>query len=397
MTESLKFKREEQVQLGQVDGDVEIKDCRVVVPKYGSEIIINGTLLIKGRTLVQGSLKCERLEIDGRDEVEIEGDLSVASSVQVESGGLSVKGSAQANRFDVDSALRVGKNLECKTVHCGGALKVEGDAKAEQVNVGGTISVGGTIDVVELDVGGAAKCNVGNIKRVEVGGAFKATGAMEIDDLDVGGAAVVGPGSKILSVDVGGSFKSLGDVTFEKIDVGGAAKIEGDAKGETIDIGGVLKVEGHLTLTGELKVGGLVKIGKDLQAIKGVRVGGTLKVEGSIESPIVDIGGAIKATYIKAEKEFRIGRRGEVQGFVEGGQILIRERARGESFYGESIRVEEKARVKSLYGRDIYLERGVTVEGDLLYTGTLEMEKDVQLRKEPQKVDKLPSPQELTK
>ncbi|MFX1563026.1 MAG: hypothetical protein ACFFDP_06935 [Promethearchaeota archaeon] len=395
MAEPLKFKREERVQLGQVDGDVEIQDCRVVVPKEGSEIVINGKLLIRGRTQVQGSLKCERLEIDGRDEVEIDGDLSVASSVDVERGGLIVNGSTQANRFDVGGALRVGKNLECKSVSCGGALTVKGDAKADRVNVGGAVSVGGTIDVLELDVGGAVKCNAGTIKRVDVGGAFKATGAMEIDDLDVGGAAVVGPGSKLLSVDVGGSFKSLGDVTFETIDVGGMVKIEGDAKGKSFDIGGVLKVEGQLILTGDLDVGGVVKIGKDLQVSEGIRVGGSLKAEGSIESSLIDIGGAIKATYIKADEEFRIGRRGEVYGFVEAEQIIIRERVRGESFYGKSIRVEENARIKNLYGHDIYLERGVIVEGDLLYTGTLEMEKDVQLRKEPQKVDKLPSPQEL--
>ncbi|MFX1561722.1 MAG: hypothetical protein ACFFDP_00240 [Promethearchaeota archaeon] len=395
MAESLKFKREEQVHLGQVNGDVELIDCQVVIPKDGPEIDIKGTLRIRGRTLIKGSLKCGRLETDCRDEIEIEGDLSVVTSAQVDRGGLLVNGSAQANRFDVDSSLRVGKNLECKSVNCGGALTVKGDAKVERVDVGGAIKVEGTINVEELDVGGAISCNTGTIKCVDVGGAFKATGAMEIDNLDVGGAAVVGPGSKILSVDIGGSFKSLGDLTFERIDVGGMVKIEGDAKGESLDSGGVLKVEGSLTLAGELKVGGVVKIGRDFQANESIRVGGTLKVEGTIDSPTIDIGGSIKASHIKAEKEFRIGRRGEVQGFVEGGRILIRERARGESFYGESIRAEENARVKNLYGWDIYLERGVTVEGDLLYVSTLEMEKDIHLRKEPQKVDKLPPPEKL--
>lgn len=393
-----RFEKEKQVKIGKIDGDVEVRDCDFIVPLKGSEIVVDGTLYIKGRPpVIEGSLKCEHLDIDCRDEVEIRGDLTVATSVRVERGRLTISGSAKARKFSVGSALEVGEDLECTTISCGGALRVGGDAKAEKLSVGGAARINGKIEVEDLSAGGAASCSHGIIGRVDVGGSFKATGAMEIGALDVGGAAVVGPGSKILDIDVGGAFKCSGELVFEELNVGGAAKIEGDAAGKDVDIGGVLKVSGSLTLTEDLEVGGVAVIGRDLRVSGEIEVGGKLEAGGRIEGTRIDVGGGIRATYIQAQEAFRIGRRGEVRGFVEASDIIVSEKVRGESFYGETIRVEEKARVQNLYGHDIYLERNVTVEGKLVYTGTLETEKGVDLRTEPQKVGKLPSPGKVAK
>jgi cytoskeletal protein CcmA (bactofilin family) len=392
-----RFEKEKRVEIGRIDGDVEISDCDFIVPLKGSEIVVDGVLSIKGRPpIIDGSLKCEHLDIDCRDEVEIRGDLTVEASVKVSRGRLKIDGSAKARRFNISSALEVGKDLECTTVSCGGALRVGGDVKAEKLSVGGAARINGKIEVEDLSAGGAATCSHGIVGRVNVGGAFKASGAMEIGDLDVGGAAVVGPGSKILDIDVGGAFKCRGDLVFEQLDVGGSAKIDGDASGKEVDIGGVLKVTGSLTLTEDLNVGGVVVVGKDLHVNGNIEVGGKLEAGGRIEGIRINVGGGIRATYIKAQ-DFRIGRRGEVRGFVEATDIIVSEKVRGESFYGEKIRVEERARVRNLYGRDIYLERDVTVEGEIHYTGTLETERGVELRNEPQKVKKLPAPEKVSK
>ena len=92
-----------------------------------------------------------------------------------------------------------------------------------------------------------------------------------------------------------------------------------------------------------------------------------------------------------------IGKRCEVRGFVESNEILIRERARTESLYGKEIRIEERARVGSLYGETIYIERDSYVEGEVLYTDSLEAEDGVTFREEPRKVDQLPPPEEVSK
>ncbi|MDO8125084.1 MAG: hypothetical protein Q6364_11985, partial [Candidatus Hermodarchaeota archaeon] len=191
--------------------------------------------------------------------------------------------------------------------------------------------------------------------------------------------------------------KSEGDLTFEMLDCGGAAKLGGKATGRIVDVGGSVKAEASLVLAENLDVGGSVVVNTDLIVAREIEVGGSLRAGNLIESPIIDIGGSIKGTRIKAVKEFRIGRRGEVSGFVESPDITVSERVRGESFYGDTIRVEERARVKNLYGRVIYIERDVTIEGEVLYTESIEAESGVRFRKEPEQVKKLPNPDELVK
>lgn len=397
MGDKLQYKNEQEVTLGHVKGDVELKNCRRILPEKGDTITVDGRLTIRGDVEVEGSLKAEYLEIDGDNTTEIHGDLEIARAVSVRRGQLAVTGSATANRIDISAALKVGKNLTAMLVSIGGALKVGGDAKVEEIRVGGAVKIEGNIDSTKLSVGGAAKCNTGTIGKVDVGGAFKAEGAVEIGDIDVGGSVVVGPNSKIIKVDVGGSFKSEGDLTFEEVDAGGAAKFSGDAKGKSIDCGGAIKAEKSLFLSEKLDVGGSAVIGTDLIVGGLIDIGGSLQAGEKIQCPRIDVGGSIRAFHIIAEREFRIGRRGEVSGFVEGSDIVVGEKARGASFYGDSIRVEERARVKNLYGRDIYIERDVVVEGEVLYTERLEAEPGVHYGKEPEQVKKLPTPEDLIK
>jgi len=177
--------------------------------------------------------------------------------------------------------------------------------------------------------------------------------------------------------------------------VGGAANVEGDAEGDSADVGGVLKVAGSLTLSEDLEVGGAVSVGKALKSGRSIRVGGVLRAGIQIECPDISVGKTVEAPHVRAVKRFRIGRRGQVRGFIEGGDITIEEKARGETFYGDTIRVEEGARVKNLYGRCIYIERNATVEGVILYTESCEVERGARLREEPRRVDTLPALSEL--
>ncbi|MFX1319386.1 MAG: hypothetical protein ACFE9D_01485 [Promethearchaeota archaeon] len=396
MDEKLRFKNEHDLKLGHVKGDLELNNCRHVHPEKGDIIVVDGRVSVRGDVIFEGSLQAEYLEIHGDNSSEIHGDLLVARAVNVRRGQLAITGSTTANRFEINAALSVGKDLQATKVSIGGALKVGGNATVEEIKVGGAVKIEGKIDSKSLEVGGAAKCNTGIIGKVDVGGSFKADGAVEIGSIDVGGAVVVGPGSKVIRIDVGGSFKSDGEVTFEDLDVGGAAKFGGDAIGKSIDVGGAVSGEGSITLAEKLDVGGSVVVTKNLIVAKEIEVGGSLRAGDKIESPRIDIGGLIQGTHIIAE-QFRIGRRGEVSGFVEATDITVEENARGASFYGDSIRVEEQARVKNLYGRQIYIERDVRVEGEVLYTEGLETEPGVHFSKEPEQVKKLPRPEDLLK
>ncbi len=407
MAEKQKFEKQERVELGTFEGDVEIKDCQYLVPQQGNTIVIGGTLRIDGDTTIEGSVKAYALEAKTRDRIIIEGDLEIETTAKVDKGSLEVHGSVKAKQIEADGSLSIDGNLNCGAAKGGGSLrvggnavaqrlmgggsvKVEGDAKAERINAGGSVKIGGMIDTDELRVGGSGKCTTGRIGKVEIGGSFKATGAIEVDEIDVGGSAVVGPGSKVADVDVGGAFKSTGGIAFGTIDVGGAVKLGGDSKGAFVDVGGALKVEGSLESVDGFDVGGKAVIQGKLMSSDTIKVGGTLIVDDEIETYRIAVGGRVEAKRINASDGFRIGKRGEVKGPVRSREILVRERARTDDLYGEDIRIEERARVGSVYGKDVYIERDAIVEGELLYTNSLDVEEGAKLRKESKKVDQLP-------
>ncbi|NWF96040.1 MAG: polymer-forming cytoskeletal protein [Candidatus Thorarchaeota archaeon] len=412
MTERVKFKGQPRLELGAIEGDIEISDCDFVVPREGTQILINGNVRVEGDVIFGGALKAKALHAKAKSIVTVEGDLDIETTAFVDRGDLEVHGSASAKEIGAASALRVEGNLTCSGAKAGGSIKVrrnakahrmsaggsvhiEGDAEADRVSAGGSVAIDGRATVSEVSAGGSVKCNTGRIGKVDVGGSFKALGAVEVDEIDVGGSGVVGPGSTVHSVDIGGSFKSDGNLSFGVIDVGGSVRLGGDSEGSTIDVGGALSVDGSLHIKEDLDVGGKIEIEKDLRCNGTIKIGGTIFVGGRIDTYRLAVGGRAEAKYIRATDGFRIGRRGEVRGFVESRDIVVRERARTEALYGEQIRVEERARVRHLYARDIYLEREVVIEGTVMYTDDLETEDGVRFKEEPRKVDQLPPPEEV--
>ncbi len=412
MAEKLEYKNESVVEIGNTEGDVEIRNCRRLEPQQGDEIFILGTLTVYGDLDIEGSLQCESLVLKTRDHISVRGNLIARSAVDARKGSIRVDEDLESRNVEVGSSLRVGGNLKCVSAKAGASIKVagnaeaqrltggasvkiEGDCKVERIAGGGSVVVYGTIEAEEFDAGGSGKAVKGFIKKVSVGGAFKAVESIEIEELDVGGSAKVGPGSKVGNIDIGGTFKSEGNLEFGEIDVGGTVKFGGTARGESIDVGGTVKSEGDLFLTGGINVGGTVKVEGNLNCEDKIKVGGTVRVEGRIHTFRIIVGGEIDAEYTKATDGVRIGKRAEIRGPVESKEILIRERARTDSLYGDDIRIEERSRVGSLYGRKIYIERDVIVEGKTLYTESLESENGVEFGEEPKKVDKLPPPEEL--
>lgn len=407
---TFKFVKQRTVKIGTVEGDVSITNCQEIVPENGQEIVITGTLSIKGDVIFAGSLRAHGI-VGKAKKVIIEGDLTVENTCSIEKCNMQVMGNAKAGKFVLGSSLTVRQDLECSSARVGGSIKVHGDVKAGRLDVGGAIRIDGDVEVQrinvggsvkllrkvnmeELSVGGAGTVNTGRIGRVSIGGSFRSEDSVEIEDINVGGSVKVGPDSSIDSIDVGGSFKARGNLKFGSIDVGGSVSIEGNGEGESIDVGGKVRVDGSLALSGSLDVGGKVGVDGDLNVERKISIGGTLTVGGNISTTKLSVGGSIEAMRIKATETFQIGKRGTVTGFVEAGDILIRERAETDSLYGDRIRVEERARAKNLYGREIYIERNAEVDGTITYVDRIEIEKDAKIKTDPVKVESLPPPDE---
>ena len=430
------------VTLGFIDGDLHVGGDSTIKAEEGlRSTTVSGIVRCEGECFFNCGLIAESL--DGHDgDITVEGDLSV-NKVRVRKGGLHVIGNLSAKTLDVDRKVTVEKNLNVERVRVGGSLEVRGDTKALDVEVGGsykasgnvemeTINVGGTVDIggavkglrievggsfrggglvevkkitvggavrveaevkiEDIDVGGMVVIKGGEVKdRINVGGTFESTGPLKFNKIDVGGAVKLSNRCEGGSIDVGGSLKVDGDLVFTSIDVGGSVEITGDARGENIDVGGRLNVGRSLSLSGRLDVGGSAEIGNYVK-VKSVDVGGSLKASTVEALDAVKVGGLIETLKGVKANYIEIGRRGEVRGPLIGVNVLVRERARIEDVYADTLTLEENSKARNIYARRIYVESGCRILGEVQYTELLEREEGVLFAQTPVKVEKLPPP-----
>ena len=106
------------VTLKSVEGDLEVGRHATI---KGEKVTISGTVYCEGNCTFEGSLSAENLE--GEDDITINGDLDISDRVSIEDGHLTVLGSLKAKRVEVDHGLRVGKNFEVEEVDVGGSWR----------------------------------------------------------------------------------------------------------------------------------------------------------------------------------------------------------------------------------------------------------------------------------
>ena len=204
----LNVPRASTVKVGRVDGNLRLGDGARVQPEASAPIEVSGEVWCEGDARFEGALRCARFQArDGR--VEVLGDMTCKSEVEVKRGDLQITGVLEAGSVEVDARLTVGKSAKADRFEVGGTLEIGESITARKVDVGGSFRVKGTANVEDTDVGG----------RIEVEGQVK------ISRLDAGGSAQVG-GGDVDKVDVGGSFSSTGPLKFSTIDVGGTVSLE---------------------------------------------------------------------------------------------------------------------------------------------------------------------------
>ena len=155
MAEKFEYKNEGVVELGTTDGDVVIRNCRRLAPQQGSEIIISGTLTVFGDLDIEGSLKCERLELRTRDRIAIQGSLIATSGVDARKGSLEVDENLDSRDVEVGASLSVGGDLNCVSAKAGASIKVSGNAVAQRLTGGASVKVDGDCTVERVAGGGS--------------------------------------------------------------------------------------------------------------------------------------------------------------------------------------------------------------------------------------------------
>jgi hypothetical protein len=88
------YNDQDRVELDHVEGDLDLKNCRYIIPQQGDSITVTGAVRVWGGAIFEGSLKARSLECKTRDDIEVLGDLTVESDASVKKGSLRVDGNA---------------------------------------------------------------------------------------------------------------------------------------------------------------------------------------------------------------------------------------------------------------------------------------------------------------
>src|SRR6266480_2884383 len=325
--------------IGQVEGDLRVGQAARIEPE-DKVVHVTGRVSCDGDAEFHGSLSCSEF-FARHGKIRIEGDLVAKSEVRVDDGQLAIDGSLEAATVTVDKALRIG-----------------GNARADDFDVGGVLEVRGTISG----------------KKVDVGGSFKVQGTAEVEEVDVGG-----------TVDIASIVK------FAKLDVGGMASINGNGKGVEVDVGGLLRVSGSLTLEKDLDIEGRAYIGAELR-LDSLMVGGSMQADLIIAQKSIEVGGDLKTIKGTKGDTVELGHGSRASGPIVAREVSVGHGGRVEDVYADTLEMEHGSRARNLYFREGVIEAGVNVEGEVLYTDTIEASPDVRFAKPSAKVNELPKP-----
>ncbi|MEM2931061.1 MAG: hypothetical protein QW797_09425 [Thermoproteota archaeon] len=207
--EKMRIEPRQTVEIDIMEEDLFVGRNSTIKAKTGEKIIVKGNVEFEGDCNILSSLHAHSLSLEKKGKINVQGDLIVEKSVNLEDGELLVSGRLEAEDVDVGKMVRVGRGLKCLKISVGGVLESGGDVDAEKIGVGGTVSVQGNMR--------------GN--NLSVGGTLTVKGLTELEKLDVGGVAKIN-GGRILDISVGGVFESTGKLVFEKLSVGGVARLK---------------------------------------------------------------------------------------------------------------------------------------------------------------------------
>lgn len=396
-----KVERGRSVTLSVVDGDLLLEGSTVL--PADRIVVVHGTVLVRHRSVVKGSLKAD--SVRGEGDLEVQGDLE-GGDVRLDDGAsLEVGGNLRADSVDVPNTLKVTGSTNVDDLDVGGTAFLTGPAKTDDVRVGGTLKalamleadgvrVGGILEAKTLvcddvNVGGSLRADVLEADDVKVGGTVEVTGESKVDGLTVGGTARFA-GGVVKDARVGGTLKSAGALTFERIDAGGQLTME-SGSGERITVGGLLEVSKDLILEDGLSVGGRAKIGGTAKAGR-ISVGGELEASSATAEDKLSVGGDLSTEHGSKASEVEIGRRARVRGPLVGETVKVREDVEAEDIHAESLWLGDHCNVRNVFVQRAEIGRECVISGRLLYTEAVSLGKDVRLTNQPEKVTVLPSP-----
>src|SRR5947199_46759 len=286
-------------------------------------------------------------------------------------GDVSVDGGATAKLGQVEGDLRVGQAAriepEDKVIHVTGRVSCDGDAEFH----------------------GSLSCSEFSARhgKIRIEGDLVAKSEVKVDDgqLAIDGSLEAATVTVDKDLGIGGSDRA------DEFEVGGMASIDGNGKGVEVDVGGLLRVSGSLTLEKDLDIGGRAYIGAELR-LDSLEVGGSMEADLIIAQKSIEVGGDLKTIKGTKGDTVKLGHGSRASGPIVAREVSVGHGGRVEDVYTDTLEMEHGSRARNLYFREGVIEAGVNVEGEVLYTDTIEASPDVRFAKPSAKVNELPKP-----
>src|SRR2546428_425506 len=303
-------------------------------------------------------------------------------------GDVSVSNGATAKLGHVEGDLKIGQAAriepEDKVIQVTGRVSCDGDAEFHGSLSCSEFSARHAKIRIEGDLNAKGEVKVED-------GQLAVDGSLEATTVTVDKALRIGGNARADDVDVGGKFESRADLSFNSIDVGGMASISGNGKGVEVDVGGLLRVSGSLTLEKDLDIGGRAYIGAELR-LDSLEVGGSMEADLIIAQKSIEVGGDLKTIKGTKGDTVELGHGSRASGLIVAREVSVGHGGKVEDVYADTLEMEHGSRARNLYFREGVIEAGVHVEGEVLYTDTIEASPDVRFAKPSSKVNELPRP-----
>jgi cytoskeletal protein CcmA (bactofilin family) len=368
-----------------------------------------------------------RLDLTGRyvGKLEVNGNLTVHKQLNI-SHSVKVTGLINSADIDVGGRIQAG-SIKCNRIRVGGRADIENTFEAQSAEAGGKVVASGQVKLGDLNVGGEVEVGGGSITgKILVGGRFVSRGQLEFGELLVYGKGLLPADCKGRKVSTFGKLEVEGNITCNYVEVGGVIEIRGDCHAEHVEVGGKFEVNGSLFVSDKLEGFGVVEVAGNFESAN-LRVSGKLTATKITVKEEADISGktetknGLKATLVTVRNGSRcegvlIGERVEVgksvdlsygggginwlfehhatllnQGMAAKGMWTAGGMAKVDDVYGTEVVLGPMCRAGRIFADTVRLERGSAAE-QVTYTSELKIDFGAGVSEEPKKVGTLPKP-----
>ena len=179
-----------------------------------------GKVLIAGSGKITGEVECDSFELPGAGKIE-RGSLTVHGPMEIDGAG-TVEGSVRAERLEVNGSLKAAGSLDVA-----GELEVDGSLRTEGAcRIGGSSEICGSMKA-ESDV---------SMADLEVDGSLSVNGSLTAGNVEIDGTLSVSGSLTANDVEIDGVLNAEGEVQAECFKAEGTVKIMGLLNAETVEL-----------------------------------------------------------------------------------------------------------------------------------------------------------------